>query len=76
MRGCNGTQSSFISSICFPAGGLLPGASHFAFNFFFGSPRMVMIGPDFPLLENPSKVLGSNDWDFVHFVHHGKCCWI
>ena len=57
---CNGTQSSFISSACFPAGGLLPGASYFAFNPFPGSPQMVVIGPDFPPLENPSKVLGAN----------------
>ena len=60
VTGCTGTQSSLIGSACFPAGGLLPGASYFSFNPFPGSPQIVVIGPDFPPLENPSKVLAAN----------------
>jgi len=60
VTACNGTQSSLVSSACFPAGGLLPGASYTGFSFFPGFPSMVVIGPDLPPLENPSKVLGSN----------------
>ena len=60
VTACNGIQSSLIASPCFPAGGLLPGASYFAFNPFPGSPNIVVIGPDFPPLENPSKLLAAN----------------
>jgi hypothetical protein len=60
VTGCFGTQSSLIVSACFPVGSLLPGASYSAFNPFPGSPPIVVIGPDFPPLENPSKVLGAN----------------
>jgi len=60
VTACNGTQSSLVSSACFPAGSLLPGASYTGFSFFPGFPGMVVIGPDLPPLENPSKVLAAN----------------
>lgn len=53
---CAGPVSSGAASACFPLGGLLPGATYAA----SPGPLLALLGAGFPVIGNPSKVLGPN----------------